>query len=238
MWARLDDAILDNPKIIAAGPLGFALHVAAITWCARNLTDGLIPKRRVPQLLDIPSLQVSETTKVRVLHALTPDDLAADLERIGLWHDRGENWEVHDYLVYNLSKDEILARRERERTKKAKQRLHLIVSPQVSPGDSRGNLTHPVPVPVPKEEEDPPLASLGPPQSARAARSLRATQWPQDFTLTDERRALAVAAGLEAAPEWNAFRDCHQAKGSRFVNWDAAWRTWLRRAPDFHRSRA
>ena len=31
MWARLDDAILDNPKIIAAGPLGFALHVVAIT---------------------------------------------------------------------------------------------------------------------------------------------------------------------------------------------------------------
>ena len=53
MWARLDDAILDNPEeIIAAGPLGFALHVAAITWCARNLTDGFIPQApRVAQLL-------------------------------------------------------------------------------------------------------------------------------------------------------------------------------------------
>jgi hypothetical protein len=108
-WARLDDAILDNPKIIAAGPLGFALHVAAITWCARNLSDGQIPKRRVAQLLDLPSLQVSETTKVRVLHALTPDDVATDLVRIGLWHDRGECWEVHDYLVYNPSAAEVRA---------------------------------------------------------------------------------------------------------------------------------
>src|SRR5262245_12695742 len=113
MWARLDDAILDNPKIIAAGPLGFALHVAAITWCARNLTDGFIPKPKVGTLLGLPSLQVSETTKVRVLHTLTADDLASDLVRLNLWHDRGDQYEVHDYLVYNPSRDQVLARRKK-----------------------------------------------------------------------------------------------------------------------------
>jgi hypothetical protein len=152
MWARLDDAILDNPKIIAAGPLGFALHVAAITWCARNLTDGFIPKRRVAQLLDLSSLHVREATRPRALHAVTAERVADDLARIGLWHDRGAHWEVHDYLVYNPSKPEVLARRARDRTKKRKQRRGLGVSPPVSPGDSRGNLRYPVPVPVPVPE--------------------------------------------------------------------------------------
>jgi len=50
-WAKLDDAILDNPKIVRVGIVGFALHVAAITWCARNLTDGFIPAYKVKSLL-------------------------------------------------------------------------------------------------------------------------------------------------------------------------------------------
>src|SRR5215813_10946340 len=115
MWAKLDDAILDNPKIIAAGPLGFALHVAAITWCARNLSDGFIPKRRVAQLLDLGSIRVSEASLGRVRHGLSTSDVAEDLARIGLWHDHGASWEVHDYLDYNPSKADVLARRERNR---------------------------------------------------------------------------------------------------------------------------
>jgi len=158
MWARLDDAILDNPKIIAAGPLGFALHVAAITWCARNLTDGFIPKRRVSQLLDLSSLRMSEATLGRVRHGLSTGDVAEDLARIGLWHDHGTSWELHDYLDYNPSKAEVLAARERERAKKERRRQPVDNVPRgipgESPGESRGNPPHPVPVPVPEPKED------------------------------------------------------------------------------------
>lgn len=55
-WAKLDDAILDNEKIAKAGLVGFAFHVAAITWCARNLTDGFVPSQRVACLLDVTGL--------------------------------------------------------------------------------------------------------------------------------------------------------------------------------------
>lgn len=37
-------------------------------------------------------------------------------------------------------------------------------------------------------------------------------------------------AGVNAAWEEAQFRDYHQAHGSRFRDWDAAWRTWIRRA--------
>src|SRR5262249_10212766 len=66
----------------------------------------------------------------------------------------------------------------------------------------------------------------------------RATRWPADFTLTDGRMGLGKDLGVEMPWEWNHFKDHHQAKGSRFLDWDAAWRTWLRNAVDFQERRA
>lgn len=45
--------------------------------------------------------------------------------------------------------------------------------------------------------------------------------------------SLATEQRLEMPWEWNKFKDHHRAKGSRFVDWDAAWRTWIRHAVEF-----
>ena len=37
----------------------------------------------------------------------------------------------------------------------------------------------------------------------------------------------------DTAPHLEAFRDYHIAKGSRFIDWDAAFRTWIRNASKF-----
>jgi len=68
-------------------------------------------------------------------------------------------------------------------------------------------------------------------------RADRATSWPDDFTLTEERRAIAVALDLDPVWEWNSFKDHHRAKGSRFVRWSDAWRTWCRRSWEYARRR-
>jgi len=227
MWVRLDDAILDNPKIIAAGPLGFALHVAAITWCGRNLTDGMIPKRRVSQLLDLPSLQVSETTKVRVLHALTADDLAADLVQIGLWHDRGDRYELHDYLVYNLSKAQVLARRETERNRLRMKRCDPVAT------NTEPSCAHPVPGPDPDPDPNERKPSL------RSGKR-KWTRVPAGEALTPARLEMGRTHGglLPSAirAEWGAFCD-HEFQAPK-IDVDATWRNWLRRAKTFHRNAA
>ena len=51
-WVKIDVAILDNQKIMKVGALGFAMHVAAITWCGRNLTDGYLPFGKLDHLID------------------------------------------------------------------------------------------------------------------------------------------------------------------------------------------
>ena len=39
-WAKFDDQFPEHPKVRAVGPLGLALHTAAVCYCARHLTDG------------------------------------------------------------------------------------------------------------------------------------------------------------------------------------------------------
>ena len=65
-------------------------------------------------------------------------------------------------------------------------------------------------------------------------KSKRATQLPEDFTVSDEIQAWASEHRLpDPNGEIEAFRDYHQAKGSVFKSWDAALRTWLRNGKRF-----
>lgn len=127
VWAKLDDEILDNPKIAEAGVFGFALHVAAITWCCRNLTDGFIPRARVRCLLDFSGVMWDEDNAGGVAtgavsaggrHGAKAIDIADHLVDVGLWkHDPdGRGYWLHDFLDYNPSREKVLA--ERDRAKK------------------------------------------------------------------------------------------------------------------------
>lgn len=73
-------------------------------------------------------------------------------------------------------------------------------------------------------------------REARASRSARATRLPEDFELTPERRAIAETEKADPEREFAQFTDHFRAapgvKG-RKTDWDAAWRNWCRRAPDF-----
>lgn len=64
----------------------------------------------------------------------------------------------------------------------------------------------------------------------------RATQFPEGFLLTDERRAVAIGHGIpddRVAGVFEHFRDDRIAKGKIFKDWDAAWRTWCRNDSKF-----
>lgn len=70
----------------------------------------------------------------------------------------------------------------------------------------------------------------------------RRARLPDDFLLTPERQSMAVRArvpAVEVAAQFKAFVDYHHAHGSKMVDWNAAWRTWVnnyrRFAPRFSR---
>ncbi len=73
-------------------------------------------------------------------------------------------------------------------------------------------------------------------KSSRASRTARSLPMPADWAPQSEEIALAKTLGVDASRELAAFRDHHSAKGTRFVDWNAAFRTWLRNSVKFSRS--
>jgi hypothetical protein len=109
-WARLDDSFYDHPKVIAvwhARPDALGLHMRAISYCARHETDGKIHNAAV--------MALSPFQRDR-------EGQVGALVDAGLWYEQEEHYLIHDYLDYNLSRDEIAAKREADRERQAKRR--------------------------------------------------------------------------------------------------------------------
>jgi hypothetical protein len=76
-------------------------------------------------------------------------------------------------------------------------------------------------------EKKPPL----PPKGERASRAKAKTSWPEGFTLTDDLWRMARAARIRADrvdAVFEGFRDAAEARGYRYVDWNAAWRNWVK----------
>jgi hypothetical protein len=169
-WARFDDEILDNPKVADAGVLGWALYAAGVVYCARNLTDGHIPRSRLGALLDLSGvfvvtenwggvpLRVERGPAGAPIDSPHPEDVAEHLVAVGLWEPAPNGYRVHDYLDYNPSRDEVEQKRESARDRQARRRAKSSASHRESQRDaqrdSHVSSRHPVPVP-PKDESVP-----------------------------------------------------------------------------------
>lgn len=98
-WIKLDDQIAHHPKFVAAGPTASWLWVCGQSYCARYLTDGLIPASA------LPTLGVGNA----------PAKHADALVSVGLWERVADGYRVHDYHDYQPSKTEVERRRENRR---------------------------------------------------------------------------------------------------------------------------
>jgi hypothetical protein len=141
-WVKLDDSFPEHTKIIAAGGDAAWLHVCALAYANRNLTDGHIP--------------------AGVLHRLSdrrqPARLAARLVDCGMWHVADDGWQIHDFLTYQTSREKVLEQREEARVRMAKARGGSV---DVRPNKQRSS---PNPIPSPPDLS---LSSSSPSDSGR-----------------------------------------------------------------------
>ncbi len=94
-WVRFDDQFPIHRRVAGLSDGAFRLHVAAIFWCARNLTDGF----------------VSAGDVVNVGGSRRPYRLVDELVGAGAWHVADGGWQIHDYLEYQPSRTKVLDRR-------------------------------------------------------------------------------------------------------------------------------
>src|SRR5262245_58604228 len=97
-WVKVDDHMSEHPKIVAAGPLAGWLHVCALQYASRNLTDGFIPSRAVATLANFDGISVTLAT-IGDLGAVGDDvhtsALAETLVDVGLWEPVSGGYRIH-----------------------------------------------------------------------------------------------------------------------------------------------
>lgn len=220
-WGRVDDTWYDHPKLdllddehewpdrlVAAG-----LDSLAWSWCNRFLTDGHVP-----------------SATVRKLGATR--EIADMLVAIGRWEEAPGGYQIHDFLVYNDSRELILERRRTEAKRKAewraKQREKASPSGTASVNDEEVPAGVPAGVPPPVRPESRQVSRV-----PRATRDVARIPTRPDPSRPVEKvplreSQLARANGAEPTlsktehdawrlfgPEWDAFRSAWIGRGLR-----------------------
>ncbi len=201
-WVRLDESFADHPKIERAGPLAAWLHVAALCYCSRHLTDGRIPKAKAIRLADIPD----------------PAEHVAALLREGIWTEDGSDYVLHDYLDYQPSRSDVEAERSAARARMAKKRS-VARSPEVPPNEngSSGAPSRPDPTTTP-------LSSSGnsrgtrPPVDNPDDDGIPAAVWTQ---VADLKLALEPAGSVRSPGPWK--RRCAENAKAELGEQAARW---------------
>ncbi|PYY32374.1 hypothetical protein [Curtobacterium sp. MCBD17_030] len=211
-WMKVDDGLHSARKVIRIPRQrrmsAMGLWVMAATWCADNLTDGLIEDHEVDELGGT-------------------EEEAAALVACGLWLRTDNGYQFHDWTDYQPTREEILTKREQDRRRKAKWReshrdsdgTFASVPPDEERSHTTPDPTRPDPTrPSSKEEEGTPRK--------------RGHRIPDDFTVTAD----MVAWSREKAPAVDGKRATEmfinhwQSASGRTAtktDWSKAWRNWL-----------
>jgi hypothetical protein len=99
-WVAIDVDYFRNPKALAAGTHGRALHLASICHSGDVRSDGHI---------------TPEALGVVLAYAGAPRRAVSLVVAAGLWVPNGSGWVIHDYLRHQESREEALAAIERAR---------------------------------------------------------------------------------------------------------------------------
>jgi hypothetical protein len=97
-YIKMSDSLPEHRKIVTAGGDAAWLHICALAYCSRNLTDGFVPQNMVPRLSD----------------RRQPERLVTKLIDVQLWHGPGHEckrcpqpqpseYVIHDYLEHQRS---------------------------------------------------------------------------------------------------------------------------------------
>lgn len=150
-WGKIDDNFFSHPKVLAAGTLACGLMIKAISYSSHYLTDGFIAREAISSL-------ISDTDD--------PISIAERLVKVRLFERVEGGYQIHDYLEYNPSKEEVERERGLTRKRQADYRSnhslddnHRFTQSEVTPLVTRDNKScnavpdpDPDPMPSPKDK--------------------------------------------------------------------------------------
>jgi hypothetical protein len=152
-WVRVSDDFMDHPKIVGLGadaPIALTLWLAGLGYCNRYLTDGFLPAAVLPRLTTLDPGQLRQATEALI--------------DAGLWQRAVNGYEVHDYLVYQHSKEFVLARRAQAHDRGVKGaavrwRMDGAIDDSMEPSTTGAGAPKPNPNPIPNPTTSPAQAA-------------------------------------------------------------------------------
>jgi len=195
VWVKLDDGFVENEKVMGLHDRAFRLHVAAMCYSARNLTDGLITERSERIIGAILNVQTRRWVK--------------ELVAAKLWTPVSGGHVINDYLEYNPAADEVKAARRRNAERQASSRRRRAEARHEVDNALRNGVTDGVshaapsrPVPNPKLEALAPVSETHSPPSYEGGR---------DFTTLGKLKGACHADEAAAVKLERAARGCSEA---------------------------
>ena len=104
-WIKLEDSFPDHPKIAALSDRAFRVHISALCYCGKYLTNGVIPAPIANK--------ICVNNGSRIIKRLV---------EIGLWIRVEGGYEINDYLKYQTSKEQAEMEKETNRLRAARAR--------------------------------------------------------------------------------------------------------------------
>jgi hypothetical protein len=204
-WVRLDDAMPNHPKVMAAGPQGFALDVAGICYSNKHSTDGFIPDYALPAVC--PSLS-------------SPRKWARRLVEVGRWVAVDGGWRIHDIEDFQFTRAE-MEDRETAKSEKAAKANHVRWHKQRGVVDPNCSLCDPRTIPG-RSPDDPRTNHPVSPVPSRPVRDISSTDGLRAFNdqrARDEAKSERDAGGsirsVHAVATWKAAQTDFAAESAR-----------------------
>jgi len=131
-WGKVDDNFAFHPKALIAGNEALGLWVRSLSWSNQLLTDGFIPQKMIV--------------------AMSGNESAQSLVEAGLWHEVDGGYQFKDWLLYQPSRESVLADREAAKERMAKARENKTRSSANVQANILRTSDNPEPEPEPEPE--------------------------------------------------------------------------------------
>lgn len=224
MWAKIDDHLWAHPKWINLPDSAKALWVSALSYCVCYETDGHILTHTLPTLS-------SNKNRTRAVNALV---------KSGLWEPINDGYVFHNWEHYQPTKARKDAERKDKRDRMRALRARSVTSnSRVTNSTVTSKLPTPVPVPVPEVAKATYIggASANAEDTTPTRRRTRKTRIPDTWQPNAEHAETAHRLHLNIDSEAEDFRNHAQAQGRRLVDWDAGFRSWLKKSAEYAQER-
>ena len=207
----------DHPKVMPLSDAAFRCLVEATLWSCRQQTDGFLARRYA----------VARWSADALAELCSNDPTNPSLV------ESDEGWFIRDFTHYQESRDEIEARR--ERNKLAGQRGGLAKAKRSAKQAAGKSVSESLPDKEQEEDKEQEVTTdvvtfvaADKPQKARMTKFRVPDDWMPDRDVIDKMKA--ERPELDLRTEHDKFMDWVRANNRKYVDWNAGWRNWMRNA--------